>query len=229
MDIYSFSLVLGGAGLGVMAIGGFGRHAGQTHSGATHHGGGSHGAGSHHGVAAQSGHAAGHASASGHATIGHARQSNSSVSTNSRSLTDTFWSLASPMLLFSVLLGFGVTGLLLHRVLSGVLLAGVAVAGAVLFERLIISQLWKLLLRFASTPALAIESVLEDEARAVSGFDADGCGLISVEFDGQVRQLLGTLTRSDLSSGVRVRAGDRLRVEAVDGARNRCTVSYIGS
>ena len=223
MDIYSFSLVLGGAGLGVMAIGGFGRHAGQTHSGAAHHSGGSHGVGSHHGAAAHSGHAP------GHATPGHAHQSNSGVSTNSRSLTDTFWSLASPMLLFSVLLGFGVTGLLLHRILSGVLLAGVAVAGAILFERLIISQLWKLLLRFASTPALAIESVLEDEARAVSGFDANGCGLISVEFDGQVRQLLGTLTPSDLSSGVRVRAGDRLRVEGVDGARNRCTVSYIGS
>ena len=223
MDIYSFSLVLGGAGLGVMAIGGFGRHAGQTHGGAAHHGGGSHGAGSHHGANVHSGHAAGHAAA------GHANQSHTHVSTNSKSLTDTFWSLASPMLLFSVLLGFGVTGLLLHRVLSGVLLAGVAVAGAILFERLIISQLWKLLLRFASTPALAIESVLEDEARAVSGFDANGCGLISVEFDGQVRQLLGTLTPSDLSSGVRVRAGDRLRVEAVDGARNRCTVSYIGS
>ena len=223
MDIYSFSLVLGGAGLGVMAIGGFGRHAGQTHGGAAHHGGGSHGAGSHHGGAVHSGHAV------GHSTAGHAHQSHTPVSTNSKSLTDTFWSLASPMLLFSVLLGFGVTGLLLHRVLSGVLLAGVAVAGAILFERLIISQLWKLLLRFASTPALAIESVLEDEARAVSGFDAQGCGLISVEFDGQVRQLLGTLTPSDLSSGVRVRAGDRLRVEAVDGARNRCTVSYIGS
>ena len=223
MDIYSFSLVLGGAGLGVMAIGGFGRHAGQTHGGAAHHGGGSHGAGSHHGANVHSGHAAGHAAA------GNAHQSHTHVSTNSKSLTDTFWSLASPMLLFSVLLGFGVTGLLLHRVLSGVLLAGVAVAGAILFERLIISQLWKLLLRFASTPALAIESVLEDEARAVSGFDAKGCGLISVEFDGQVRQLLGTLTPSDLSSGVRVHAGDRLRVEAVDGARNRCTVSYIGS
>ena len=223
MDIYSFSLVLGGAGLGVMAIGGFGRHAGQTHSGVAPHGGGSHGVGSHHAGAVHSGHAA------GHAAVGHAHQSHSHVSTNSKSLTDTFWSLASPMLLFSVLLGFGVTGLLLHRVLSGVLLAGVAVAGAILFERLIISQLWKLLLRFASTPALAIESVLEDEARAVSGFDAKGCGLISVEFDGQVRQLLGTLTPSDLSAGVRVRAGDRLRVEAVDGARNRCTVSYIGS
>ena len=227
MDIYSFSLVLGGVGLGVMAIGGFGQHV--SHDGAAHHGGGSHEAGSHHGAPGQPGHAGGHAADSGHATAGHGHQTNGNVSANARSLTDTFWSLASPMLLFSVLLGFGVTGLLLHRVLSGVLLAGVAVAGAILFERLIISQLWKLLLRFASTPALAIDSVLEDEARAVSGFDAKGCGLISVEFDGQVRQLLGTLTPSDLSSGVRVRAGDRLRVEAVDGARNRCTVSYIGS
>ena len=121
MDIYSFSLVLGGAGLGVMAIGGFGRHAGEAHGGGSHHGAGS------------------------HTTAGHAHQTHGHISTNARSLTDTFWSLASPMLLFSVLLGFGVTGLLLHRILSGVLLAGVAVAGAILFERLIISQLWKLL------------------------------------------------------------------------------------
>jgi hypothetical protein len=218
MDIYGYSLILGSAGLTVMAIGGFGRHAGQARGGHALHSGHQ----GHGGHAAHSGHA-GH---TGHSARGHQA---GAVSANARSLTDTFWSLASPMLLFSVLLGFGATGLVLHRVLGGVLLAGAAVAGAVLFERLIISQLWKLLLRFASTPALTIDSVLEDEARAVSGFDNNGCGLISVEMDGQVRQLLGTLTPADLTSGVRVRAGDRLRVEAVDGARNRVTVSYIGS
>jgi hypothetical protein len=43
-----------------------------------------------------------------------------------------------------------------------------------------------------------------------------------------VVQLLGELRPEDRAAGVRVRAGDRLRVEDVDGERNRCTVSYLG-
>ena len=52
--------------------------------------------------------------------------------------------------------------------------------------------------------------------------------LIAVDVDGQVVQVLGTLRREDRALGVRVRAGDRLRIEDVDGAKHRCTVSYLG-
>src|SRR2546430_17198289 len=61
MDIYSFSLAIGGVGFGVMALGGVGRH-GHAHAG--------HGSGGH----AHAGHAhAGHAQAApGHAAHAHA-------------------------------------------------------------------------------------------------------------------------------------------------------------
>ena len=64
-----------------------------------------------------------------------------------------------------------------------------------------------------------------DEARAVSRFDADGHGLIAVEVDGQLVQVLGTLCAADRAAGVRVRAGDRLRIEDVAETRGRCVVS----
>jgi hypothetical protein len=66
------------------------------------------------------------------------------------------------------------------------------------------------------------------EAKAVTGFDARGNGLIAVELGGEVVQILGTLTADERVAGIRVRAGDALRVEDVDGKRNRCTVSRIG-
>jgi len=65
--------------------------------------------------------------------------------------------------------------------------------------------------------------------RAATGFDANGQGLVTAEVDGQVIQVLGTLRSEDRAAGIRVRSGDRLRVEDVDSRRNRCTVSYVGS
>jgi len=49
--------------------------------------------------------------------------------------------------------------------------------------------------------------------------------LIAVELDGQMIQILGTLQQSDRAMGVRVRAGERVRIEDVDPAKNCCTVS----
>jgi hypothetical protein len=127
-----------------------------------------------------------------------------------------------------VLVGFGTTGLLLHDVWAAPLVLGAALAGGVLFDRGIVDPLWNFLMRFASDPALTLESCLQDEVRAATGFDAHGQGLIVAEVDGQVVQVLGTLGPEDRARGQRVRAGDRLRIEEVDGRRNRCTVSYIG-
>jgi hypothetical protein len=66
-----------------------------------------------------------------------------------------------------------------------------------------------------------------DEATAVTSFDRNGQGLIAVEVDGQMVQILGTLKSGDREMNVRVPAGSRLRIEDVDAARNRCTVSLI--
>ena len=112
--------------------------------------------------------------------------------------------------------------------LHGWLVALAAVAGGVLFEAALVRPLWNFAFRFASEPALTLESCLMDEARAVSGFDRNGQGLIAVELDGQLVQVLGTLRAEDRGTGVRVRAGDRVRIEEVDAKRNTCVVSYEG-
>jgi translation initiation factor IF-1 len=138
-------------------------------------------------------------------------------------------SLLSPRVLFSVLVGVGATGLLLRPLIGATLLLFVAaLAGGVAFEALLVRPLWNFLFRFASQPALTLESALMDEARAASGFDRAGHGLVLVELGGEVVQVLGTLRDEDRALGVRVRAGDRVRIEDVDATRNRCTVAYVG-
>jgi translation initiation factor IF-1 len=130
--------------------------------------------------------------------------------------------------LFSFLVGFGAVGLIARPIAGGLLLSALAVAGGIAFEAFAVRPLWNFLFRFASAPAVMLDSVLLDEARAASSFDGNGQGLVTVELDGQIVQILGTLRAEDRDAGIRVRGGDRLRVEAVDGARNRCTVSYLG-
>jgi len=52
--------------------------------------------------------------------------------------------------------------------------------------------------------------------------------LISLELGGEVVQVLGTQLNEEREAGVRIRAGDMVRIEEVDDTRNRCTVSRIG-
>ena len=143
-------------------------------------------------------------------------------------MNSALWAIASPRFLFSFALGFGVTGELLQPMLGGPLLLAAAVAGAVLFERAIVSPLWNFAMRFASTPAQSLESAVSDEATAVTTFDANGQGIVTVEVDGQVMQILATLKTDDrLLGGARVRVGQRVRIDEVDARRNRCTVSLL--
>lgn len=133
----------------------------------------------------------------------------------------------SPRLLFSVALGLGTAGILLRSILPEPVLFAAALGLGILFERLIVSPIWNLTFRFASNPASTLESAVMDEATAVTAFDRNGQGLIAVEVDGQMVQILGTLNPGDRQMNVRVPAGTRLRIEDVDAARNRCTVSLI--
>ena len=82
-------------------------------------------------------------------------------------------------------------------------------------------------MRFASRPALTLESCVTDSATAVTSFDAAGQGLVAIELDGQVVQVLATLVAGERTAGAMVRAGDRVRIDAVDADRNRCTVSLL--
>lgn len=218
MDSYTFALALGGAGLVAMAA------TGLAHSG-SHEGGGhdvsGHDAGGHMHLQHGDGHShAGH-SDDAHLPVHAAAQ-------HAGGLRSTLLSLASPRTLFSLLVGFGLTGIVARPFLGGLVLLATSVLGAVVFERALVAPLWRFLFRFASNPATTLEGSLLSEARAASGFDDNGQGLVAVEVDGQIVQCLGTLRGDDLALGVRVRAGDVLRVEDVDAARSRCTVSYVG-
>jgi hypothetical protein len=212
MDIYLFSLVLGALGLVAMAAAGLGHHG--AHPG--------HDVGD---VSLHSGHGhAGHAAHADHA----GDVSHDGGAQHHDSGHGWVWQLLSPRVLFSVLVGLGATGLLAKPVLGGVLLFLLALAGGVAFEAALVRPLWNFLFRFASAPALTLESSLMDTGTAVMRFDASGSGLIALEVDGQVLQVLATLRPEDRARGVSVRPGDRLLVEEVDGARNRCVVSWAG-
>jgi hypothetical protein len=231
MDLYTFSLALGGIGLGTMAVAGLGARGGGRgagHQGGAHHSGG---AGHTHLGHAHAGHShAGHSHA-GHSHAGGAHHHDVADirAVQVPGIARGFSALVSPRVIFSFLVGFGAAGVLLRHTLGGIPLVALAVLGGVLLERLLVAPLWRFAHRFESSPALTLESSITDDAQAVSSFDARGQGLVAIELDGQVVQVLGTLRSEDLAAGVRVRAGDRLRIEAVDGARNRCTVSYLGA
>ena len=222
MDIYMLGLGVGVVGLGAMALSGVAHHGG-AHTGHAHgapHGGHGHGG---HGGHAQGGH--GHA---GHAHGGHGHSGHVNAGHAQTGYHHAIWSLASPRVLFSFLVGFGAVGLVARPLTGGLLLLALSLAGGIAFESFIVAPIWNFLFRFASAPAVTLESSILDEARAASAFDRNGQGLVTIELDGQVVQILGTLRAEDREAGIRVRGGDRLRVEEVDGARNRCTVSYVG-
>ena len=219
MDLYTFSLALGGIGLGTMAVAGLGSRGHGEHGGG--HSGGAH----HHGGAGHAHIGHGHAPATGshHHDVADIR------ALQAPGIGRGLGALVSPRIIFSFLVGFGAGGVLLRNTIGGVFLFAGALVAGVLLERLLVAPLWRFAHRFESSPALTLESSITDDAHAVSSFDARGQGLVAIELDGQVVQVLGTLRSEDLQAGVRVRAGDRLRIEAVDGARNRCTVSYLGA
>jgi hypothetical protein len=215
MDLYISSLLLGAVGLAAMALSGLGH---QSHGHASGHGSGGHGH-------------AGHAGADGvHAHLGHAMTTGARGGKHGTAggRASFLWALMSPRILFSLALGFGAAGELVSPIFpGGVFRAVAALGGALLFERLLVTPLWNFTMRFASQPALTLESAITDEATAVTAFDANGQGIVSVEVDGQIVQVLATLLPADRSLGVRVRAGQRVRIEDVNASASRCTVSLI--
>ena len=207
MDLYIFSVVLGAAGMAAMAFLGFASSHGGSHqandtSGHEMHGGGGHP----------------HLTAHTHSTP-HAHPSD---------WKSHAWSWLSPRVLFNVLVGFGATGMIVERLVGPILALPIALVGGLAFEAFVVRPIFNSLFRFESGPAQTLESALMSEGKAVTGFDANGNGLISVELGGELVQVLGTQTNSERAAGVRIRTGDIVRIEEVDSERNRCTVSRIG-
>jgi hypothetical protein len=230
MDLYIFSVVLGAAGMAAMAFLGFtsSHSAGhQTHDTSGHemHGAGhptlpthgiAHGSAHAHEVTHQAGHM--HLTAHTHAAP-HAQASD---------WKSHLWSWLSPRVLFNFLVGFGATGLIVERLVGPILALPIAIVGGIAFEAFVVRPIFNSLFKFESQPAQTLESALMSEGRAVTGFDANGNGLISLELGGELVQVLGTQLNEERAAGVRIRAGDIVRIEEVDDTRNRCTVSRIG-
>ena len=188
------AMVLGLVGLVAMSLLGF------THGHATH----------------------GH-SAHGHADSSHGHHVHSSHGHHDSSATK-FLAFLSPRVLFSLALGFGSAGLVLDAFFPLWIAVILAAVGALALERLIVYPYWNWLMRFASAPAEMMGDTVRAKARAVTRFDGSGSGLIQLELDGQVRQVLGTLVTTQ--RGLEVLVGDAVRVESVDQSGN-CTVSKL--
>jgi hypothetical protein len=209
MDLYISSMVLGAIGFTAMALGGLGSR-GHQGGGARGHAGHAHAGGHTHGV-----------------TVGHSHARSSAGHAQGSFSGRAFWLITSPRFLFSLMLGFGATGAMLRSVLPSPVLLAAAAVGAVVFERIVVSPVWNFAMRFASRPAETLESAVADEAVAVSSFDDNGQGIVSIELDGQIVQILATLQPQDRLLGSRVRAGQRLRIDDVNAARQTCTVSIL--
>jgi hypothetical protein len=213
MDLYIFSFVLGAAGMAAMAFLGFTGSHGGSHQGHDTGGHEMHGVGGHAHVTPHT-HITAHTPATPHL---HAADWRSHA-----------WSWLSPRVLFNFLVGFGATGMIVERLVGPFLALPIAAVGGIAFELLVVRPIFNSLFRFESAPAQTLESALMSEGRAVTGFDANGNGLISLELGGELVQVLGIQLNSDRTAGARIRAGDIVRIEEVDSARNRCTVSRIG-
>jgi len=208
----------------------------HAHSIAPSHGvahGPGHGHGPVHGVAHAPEHGPVHIGGgvphnAAHLPAAHARADAHGEQLHPAGWRSSIWSWLSPRVLFNFLVGFGATGLIVERLVGPVLALPIAVVGGISFEAFVVRPLFNSLFRFESQPAQTLESALMSEGRAVTGFDANGNGLISLELGGEVVQVLGTQLTDERAAGVRIRAGDIVRIEEVDDTRNRCTVSRIG-
>ncbi|HMI49453.1 MAG TPA: hypothetical protein VK481_12320, partial [Gemmatimonadaceae bacterium] len=208
--------------------GSHGGHQGHDTSGHEMHGvGASHG----HAVAPSHGHAVppshGHAALPSHGHS-HGHDSAHSHDAHHDGWKSSVFSWLSPRVMFNFLVGFGAAGLIVERLVGPVVALPIAVLGGIGFEVFVVRPLFNSLFRFESQPAQTLGSALMSEGRAVTGFDANGNGLIALELGGEVVQVLGTQLKDERKSGVRIRAGDIVRIEEVDDSRNRCMVSRIG-
>ena len=232
MDLYLSLFLVGAAGLTLMAglgaVGGHGSHGAHGHdAGGFHlHGTGAHGhapakASFHHSPVAHTGASHGHTAPAHHGHTHHGAQVESNFN-----LRAAIMGWLSPRVLLTLSMGAGATGVILAHIVPGEPWHGLAsFSGAIALEKIVVAPLWNVLTRFASKPARTLDSAVMEEAVALANFDAQGFGLVSINLDGHEMRLLARLSPEHESE--RVRSGETLLVESVDGARGRCVVSPI--
>jgi len=223
---------IGDAGHGVhLGDAGHGIHVGDAghglHLGDISHAlrlGGGHGA--HVGDAGHAGHAGdiGHSGDAGHAGHGESGHGHSDAShhgdasgENTLAIKAPFWLLPSPIKVFSVLIGFGLAGIVFRELTPALQyewLLAVAVLTGVVFERFMVRPYWSFLFRFASTPAGLLQSVVATKAIAVTTFNRSGCGLVRICVDGESRDVLARLVPQE--RGAPVHKGDSVLIEGAN-------------
>jgi hypothetical protein len=129
----------------------------------------------------------------------------------------------SPIYICGAVLGFGATGTLVSPFLQGWLQLVTALAGAYVLCSFCIRPLLTGVQKWASLPAKTLSDAMLENGTAVTDFDSQGYGLVRLNLDGQVVQLLGQLA-PDERGGDRVRSGETLFVRSVDPAKQRCIV-----
>lgn len=224
MGLFEGSLVIGLGGLVGMAGLQFTHHMGDsgTHLGDAGHAGhlGDAGHAAHLGDAGHGGHIGdgGHGSHVGDA--GHAGHAGDGGH-HAGHQADTgihlpLWIIPSPIRVFSVLIGFGLAGMIFQQWFGFWWTVALAVANGLVFERCLVRPYWQFLFRFASSPARLLEGTVATKAIAVTSFNASGCGLVRLCIDGESRDVLARLVPSERGK-VPVRKGDTVLIE---GARS---------
>lgn len=203
MSVFITLLVIGLAGLVCMAIPVFGKHGHAGH-GASH-----------------VGHIAPHA---GHGTAPHAHASPLVRGGQRGAGSGLFMGLSpSPRTIFSLIAFYGAFGNLFQQyfhlttALSGV----AALVPAYLIERFLMTPLWNFLMGFAAEPAQPLQTLLLQEAEAVTNFSG-GRGMVKVVHNEREVQFLAHLSPEQATMPVGV--GTKLRVEEVDAEKERLTV-----
>jgi len=131
-------------------------------------------------------------------------------------------SLFSPMRIFSFMVGAGGVGLSVP--FHGAVQAVGAVVGGVLFDRLLVTPFWNLLMKFASPPSENLNGAVATEVKLVSRFDDHRRAVVELVVDGQISRVLAELDENEKSSASEFNPGDMLMVTSVDGKSNTCKV-----
>lgn len=120
-------------------------------------------------------------------------------------------------------MGFGVTGALVSHFIQGWPCLVLALLGAYLVRTFCIGPLMSGVLMWASAPAKTLDAAVLETGAAASNFDEQGYGMVRLNLDGQVVQLLGQVAPED-RAGPRVSSGEILFIRSVDTVRQRCVV-----
>lgn len=226
LGLFEGSLAIGCVGLVSMAglqfgHGSMGHHAGGHGLDIGHGHVGDAGMGhAHIGHIGHAAHAIGHGVHAGHGEVAHAghgdAESAGHTAAAGQGVKAPLWLIPSPITVFSLMIGFGIAGIVYGHLFRLPIewTAGIAVANALVFERFLVRPYWEWIFRSASTPGTNLEGAVATRAIAVTSFNVRGRGLVRLTVDGQDRDVLARLIPGTPRGCVR--KGDVLFVERAD-------------